>query len=135
MNKQVLRGMAILLTFFLLLGAVPTTVAAASKKVGAPKITKAIVDQGGDGVYLEWKEGKNSKKTEVFVSINNASFKKLKTVEDNSYYFDDIAKDASLKFIVRGVNGKKKSAFSSPKAATVKPWDKNDCLNYISGAE
>ena len=125
--------MALLLVCVLSIIVMPANVSAARKRpmMGRPQFIRALVDEAGNGIYLEWKMGKNSDKTEIYVSINNGRARKIKTTEATEYYYGNINKNNVYKFGLRAVNGRTKGPYSDIKEAKVEKFDKNECFYQV----
>ncbi|MBR1743939.1 MAG: fibronectin type III domain-containing protein [Lachnospiraceae bacterium] len=60
---------------------------------------------------ISWKKAKNAKKYEISYKIGKKKWKKVST-KKTSYTLKKLTKNTTIQVKVRGVNGKKKGAFS-----------------------
>lgn len=107
--KKVMRVFLVFLMLFLC--TVPVYAAGKPAKTKIKSVKKVSVSSAG----ITWKKAKRAKKYELYVSINGRSFKKLKTLKTTSYVHVKLKPGKTYAYKVRGVNGKKKGAFSAVK--------------------
>ena len=114
--KRPIKGLLIFLLVCLTLGTV--TASAATKKPEQPTI-KSVTMKGASTAQIKWTKAKNAQKYELYVSVDGSEFKKLKTVNAQTYTHKNLTEGSTYKYKVRGVNGKKKGKFSKVKKIKV----------------
>ena len=105
----------------------PTTAATTVKP--AQPIISSVKALNNTTVQVKWKAAKNAKQYELYVSVNNGAYKKLKTLTAVSFKHANLKQGSTYAYKVRSVNGTKKSAFSKikkitlPKASGPMSWE------------
>lgn len=127
MRKKFGSALLLLLVYMVLSVVISVPVMAANtKEPSKPKITSSQL-VSDSAIQIKWKKAKNAKKYELYVSVNGAKYKKLKTLKKLSYKHTKLKQGYTYSYKIRAVNGKKKSAYSKvkkvsiPKPATSKP--------------
>ena len=99
-----------------------TASAATVKKPAKVKLTS--VKASGLKITLKWKKAKNAKKYQVYVKAGAAKWKLRKTLKKTSLSITGKSGE-TYSFKVRGLNGKKKGAFSAVKKVSI-PKEKHE---------
>ena len=104
----------VLFLFSLMILLLCTIPVQASPVPAKAKIT-SVKKISASSTRITWKKAKRAKKYELYVSINGAAFKKLKTTKSTSFFHKKLKAGKTYAYKVRGINGKKKGDFSAVK--------------------
>lgn len=81
-----------------------------------PKIS-SIKMSSNTSVKVTWNKVKNAKTYEIYTSINNGNYKRIKITQSNSYIQNNLKPGCIYSYKIRAVNGNQKSKFSVVKKA------------------
>lgn len=102
--------------------------------VGVPKISSAV--NGADGVVIKWSSVKNADKYRVYRKTSDSSWKKLGTVNSNSFTDKTAKNGVSYTYTVRAIDGNKTSQYyAGEKIKCLAAPSLSSVKNNISGVK